>query len=156
MTFHALKSFRETSKNLRKVRVVVFQTKMTEEFLKTQAIQAAPQDMLRWESDPTSDDTMSENTRVEKQTKDSAAKSSSTTELSVKIYVTGKDKESVLTAVDALKKGFFEACTTEKVENEAVSKLSQKQIDFLRRKAKERDVKLEIEVNKNRIMVLGE
>ena len=135
------------------MRVVVFQIKMTEEFLKTQAIQEV-QDMLQWESDSTSDDIMSEKTRVEKQTKDSAAKSSSTTEFSVKIYVTGKDKESVLTAVDAFKKGFFEACTTEKVENEAVSKLSQKQIDFLIRKAKEHDVKLEID--KNRIMVLGE
>ena len=46
VTFQALKSFRETSKNLRKVRVVVFQTKMTEELLKTQAIQVV-QDMLR-------------------------------------------------------------------------------------------------------------
>ena len=155
VTFQALKSFRETSKNLRKVRVVVFQIKMTEEFLKTKAMQEV-QDMPQWESDSTSGDTMSEKTRVEKRTKDSTAKSSSTTELSVKIYVTGKDKESVLTAVDALKKGFVEACTTEKVENEAVSKLSQKQIDFLIRKAKERDVKLEIEVNKNYIMVLGE
>ena len=69
---------------------------------------------------------------------------------------TGKDKASVGKAVDSLKKGFSEACTTQKVENETISKLSDKQFATLQRKAKDRDVRLEIEADVDRIAVRGE
>ena len=74
----------------------------------------------------------------------------------VRIFVMGKDKLSVGKAVESLKKGFSEACTTEKVESDVISELSQKQIDNLKRKADERDVKLVVEADVDRISVRGE
>ena len=67
----------------------------------------------------------------------------------------GKDKVSAGKAVESLKKGFSDACTTEEVEDEIVSQLSDKQKDILRKKAKDRDVKLEIEDDVDRIVVRG-
>ena len=127
VTFQALNSFSVSCKNVRKVRVVVFQAQMMQDFLKEQAVQ----DVNKQENDFSYDQT-------------------------VKIYVTGKNKASVGKAMDALKKGFSEACTTQKVENETVSKLSCRQIDTLRRNAKDRDVRLEIEADVDRIVVRGE
>ena len=72
------------------------------------------------------------------------------------IFVTGKDKTSVEKAVDSLKKGFSEACTTQNVENDTVSQLSHKQIDTLKKKAIDRDVILEIEAAVDRIVVRGD
>ena len=130
VTFQALNSFSEICKNVRKVRVVVYQAQMMQDFLQEQKRQAV-QDVNKQESDSSYDQT-------------------------VKIYVTGKNKASVSKAMDTLKKGFSEACTTQKVDNETVSKLSHEQIDTLRGKAKDRDVRLEIEADVDRIAVRGE
>ena len=73
----------------------------------------------------------------------------------VHICVLGK-KTGVEKAVESLKKGFSEACTTQNVTNEAISQLSRKQIDSLRRKAEDRDVKLEVEADANCIVVQGQ
>lgn len=75
---------------------------------------------------------------------------------SLNICVAGPSATSVEKAVDALKLGFSEACTTQKVENESISQLSQKQIDFLRKKANTRDVRLDVEIEVDRIVVRGE
>ena len=75
---------------------------------------------------------------------------------SVKLFVTGKDKISVEKAVESLKKGFCEACTTQKVEKNTVSQLSHKQIDTLKEKAIDRDVRLEIETAVGLIVVRGD
>ena len=136
------------------MRVVVFQAQMVQEFLLAQQRQAV-QDMDEQESDSTADDEVAERPRIARQRKNTTANSSSTSDHSVKILVVGKDKGSVGKAVGALKKRFSDACVTQKVENETVSKLSPKQINNLRRKAKERDVKLEIEVDVDRIVVKG-
>ena len=72
------------------------------------------------------------------------------------ICVAGPSATSVERAVDAFKLGFSEACTTQKVENESVSQLSQKQIDFRRKKANDRDVRLDVEVESDCIVVRGE
>ena len=136
------------------MRVVVFQAQMVQEFLLAQQRQAM-QDMDEQESDSTADDEVAERPRIARQRKNTTANSSSTADHSVKILVVGKDKGSVGKAVGALKKRFSDACVTQKVENETVSKLSPKQINNLRRKAKERDVKLEIEVDVDRIVVKG-
>ena len=154
VTFQALSSLRRSCQNLRNVRVVVFQTQMVQEFLLAQQRQAM-QDMDEQESDSTADDEVAERPRIARQRKNTTANSSSTADHSVKILVVGKDKGSVGKAVGALKKRFSDACVTQKVENETVSKLSPKQISNLRRKAKERDVKLEIEVDVDRIVVKG-
>ena len=136
------------------MRVVVFQAQMVQEFLLAQQRQAM-QDMDEQESDSTADDEVAERPRIANQRKNTATNSSSTSDHSVKILVVGKDRGSVGKAVGALKKRFPEACTTQKVENETVSKLSPKQINNLRRKAKELDVKLEIEGDVDRIVVKG-
>ena len=154
ITFQAISSLREKCQNLRNVRVVVFQAQMVQEFLLAQHRQAM-QDMDKRESDYTSDDEVAEQPKVARQRRNTETNSSLTGDHSVKILVVGKDKGSVGKAVGALKKGFSEACTTQKVENETVSKLSPKQINNLRRKAKELDVKLEIEVDVDRVVVKG-
>ena len=111
--------------------------------------------MDKRESDYTADGDVAEQPRIARQRRNTATTLSSIGDHSVKIFVVGKDKESVSKAVDALKKRFSESCTTQKVENETVSKLSPKQVNTLRKKAKERDVRLEIEVDVDRIVVKG-
>ena len=77
-------------------------------------------------------------------------------ELSVRISVLGKKNAGVDKAVESLKRGFSEACLTDRVENEVVSQFSHKQIVRLRRKAEDRDVKLEVEADVDRIVVRGQ
>ena len=153
VTFQALSSLR-SCQSLRNVRVVVFQAHMVQEFLLAQQRQAM-QDMDKRESDYTADGEVAEQPRIARQRRNTATTLSSIGDRSVKIFVVGKDKGSVSKAVDALKKRFSESCTTQKVENETVSKLSPKQVNTLRKKAKERDVRLEIEVDVDRIVVKG-
>ena len=77
-------------------------------------------------------------------------------ELPVRISVLGRKSAGVDKAMESLKRGFSEACITEKVENEVVSQLSHKQIVRLRRKAEDRDVKLEVEADVDRIVLRGQ
>ena len=154
VTFQALSSLRGSCQNLRNVRVVIFQAQMVQEFLLAQQRQAM-QDMDKRESDYTVNDEVAEQSRIARQRRNTATTLISIGDHSVKIFVVGKDKGSVSKAVDALKKRFSESCTTQKVENETVSKLSPKQVNTLRKKAKERDVRLEIEVDVDRIVVKG-
>ena len=154
VTFQALSSLRGSCQNLRNVRVVIFQAQMVQEFLLAQQRQAV-QDMDKRESDYTVNDEVAEQSRIARQRRNTATTLISIGDHSVKIFVVGKDKGSVSKAVDALKKRFSESCTTQKVENETVSKLSPKQVNTLRKKAKERDVRLEIEVDVDRIVVKG-
>ena len=150
ITFQALNNFRRNCKSVRKVRVVVFQARMMKDFLQVKQNQAGVQVV----DDPGSDSS-SEETVAAQPTK-RRRMSSVTNDPSVKIFVTGKDKASVGKAVESLKKGFSEACTTQKVENDSVSQLSQKQIGTLKKKAIGRDVRLEIEATVDRIVVRGD
>ena len=77
-------------------------------------------------------------------------------ELSVRISLLGKKTAGVDKAIELLKRSFSEAYTTDKVENEVVSQLSDNQIVKLRKKADNRDVKLEIEADVDRIVVRGQ
>ena len=77
-------------------------------------------------------------------------------ELSVRFSVLGKTNAGVDKAVESLKRGISEACFTDRVEDEVVSQLSRKQIVRLRRKAEDRDVKLEVEAYVDRIVVRGQ
>ena len=147
LTFKALNAFVARCKNIKKIRVVVLQAPMMQEFLQEQKKQ-----LVRGiEEDSDSEDAVVKQTR--RRGRRQAPGQSN--EHSVIISVIGKDKVSVGKAVESLKKGFSDACTTEKVENETVSQLSDKQKDILRKKAKDRDVKLEIEDDVDRIVVRG-
>ena len=83
-------------------------------------------------------------------------KHSASQEFIVQICVLGKKTADVEKAVESLRKGFSEACATEKVEHKVVSQLSHKQIVSLRRKAEDRDVKLVVEAYVDRIVVQGQ
>ena len=150
ITFQALNNFRVSCKSVRKVRVVVFLTPMMQEFLQAQQSQAGEQVVDDQGSDSPSEEA------VAAQATKPRRMSSATNGPSVKMFVTGKDKTSVGKAVDSLKKGFSEACITQKVENDAVSQLSHKQIGTLKKKAIDRDVRLEIQATVDRIVLRGD
>ena len=132
LTFKALNAFSARCKNIQKVRVVVLQASMMQDFLQEQ-------------KQPVKD--------IEEDSDSENAALSQSDEYSVTISVIGKDNVSVEKAAESLKRGFSDACTMEKVESDVVSQLSDKQKDILRKKAKDCDVKLEIE--DHRIVVLG-
>ena len=132
LTFKALNAFSAHCKNIQKVRVVVLQASMMQDFLQEQ--KQSVKDI--------EEDSDSENAAL-----------SQSDEYSVTISVIGKDNVSVEKAAESLKRGFSDACTMEKVESDVVSQLSDKQKDILRKKAKDCDVKLEIE--DHRIVVRG-
>ena len=146
LTFKALNAFSARCKNIQKVRVVVFQASMMQEFLQEQK-----QPVQDIEEDSDSENAAARQTRR----RGRRQAPSQSDEHSVTISVIGKDKVSVGKAVESLKKGFSDACTMEKVESEIVSQLSDKQKDTLRKKAKDRDVKLVIEDDVDRIVVHG-
>ena len=150
IAFQALKNFSGSCKSVRKVRVVVFQAQMVQEFLQEQ--QGNPmQDLDEEESCSSSDEIDTDEPRMRVSPKQQA-----NLDHSVRICVIGKKKAVVDKAVESLKKGFSEACTTEKVENEVIRQLSHKQIVSLRRKAEDRDVKLVVEADVDRIVVRGQ
>ena len=151
ITFQALNNFSGSCKSVRIVRVVVFQAPMMQEFLQEQQRDSV-QDVDEDESGSSSDEIDAGQPRVRVRSPIQQA----SLDHSVRICVIGKKKAGVEKAVDSLKKGFFEACTTEKVENEVISQLSHKQIVSLRRKAEDRDVKLVVEADVDRIVVRGQ
>ena len=151
VTFQALNNFSGSCKSVRKVRVVVFQAQMMQEFLQEQ--QGEPiEDLGEEESDSSSDEADASQPRMRVR---SPIKQTSL-DHSVRICVIGNKKAGVGKAVESLKKGFSEACTTQKVESEVISQLSHKQIVDLRRKAEGRDVKLVVEADVKRIVVRGQ
>ena len=146
LTFKALNAFSARCKNIQKVRVVVFQASMMQEFLQEQK-----QPVQDIEEDSDSENAAARQTR-RRGHRQALGQSD---EYSVRISVIGKDKVGVGKAVESLEKGFSDACTIKEVECDVVSQLSDKQKDILRKKAKDRDVKLEIEDDVDRIVVRG-
>ena len=147
LTFKALNAFSSRCKSIQKIRVVVFQASIMQEFLQEQK----KQPVQGIEEDSDSEDAIARQTR--RRGRRQAPGQSN--EHSVRVSVISKDKVSVGKAVESLKKGFSDACTTEKVESDVVSQLSDRQKDILRKKAKNRDVKLEIEDDVDRFVVRG-
>ena len=147
LTFKALNAFSARCKSIKKIRVVVFQASIMQEFLQEQK----KQPVQGIEEDSDSEDAIARQTR--RRGRRQAPGQSN--EHSVRVSVISKDKVSVGKAVESLKKGFSDACTTEKVESDVVSQLSDRQKDILRKKAKNRDVKLEIEDDVDRFVVRG-
>ncbi len=128
MTFQALNNFSSSCKRVRKVRVVVFHAQMLQELLQEQ--QRQPMQVLQ-------DVDEEENG-------------------SVSVCVIGKNTARGGKAVEYLKKVFSEAYTMQQVESNVISELSYKQINSLRRKAEDCDVKLEVEAAVDRIAVRGQ
>ena len=147
VTFKALDSFSKSCKNVRHLRIVVFQAQMVSDFL---------QERQRAVVHNTNEQQTDFFCKAVKLTRNSETNLSSTGDYSVKLFVTGKDKGSVSKAVESLKKGFSKACTTQKIKNETFRKLTRKQINMLRRKAQQRDVRLEIEDDVDCIVVRGD
>ena len=159
ITFQAMNNFRRNCKSVRKVRVVIFQAPMTQAFLLAQQSQAGIEVVDGPGSGSSS--VLSSTSSCSKETLGAQPKKrrsmlSVTNEHSVKIFLTGRDKISVGKAVESLKEGFSEACTTQKVGNNTVRKLSDKQIGTLKKIAIERDVTLENDVAVDRIVVQGD
>ena len=150
ITFQALKKFSGICKSVRKVRVVVFQAQMMQEFLQEQ--QRNPMQYLQGEErDSSLDEKHAGQPRMRV-----SPKPQTSIDHSARIFVIGKEKAVVEKAVESLKKGFSEACTTEKVEHKVISQLSHKQIVNLSRRAEDRDVKLVVEAAVDRIVVRGQ
>ena len=151
ITFQALDKFRLGCQSVNKVRVVVFKASMMQEFLQAQQSYVA-----RKSNDKFKSDSSTKHTVVTQSRKHDRRLSVRKADPSLNICVVGPSATTVERAVDALKLGFAKACTTQNVENESISQLSQKQIDFLREKANARDVRLDVEVEVDRIVVRGE
>ena len=151
VTFQALDNFSQRCQSVNKVRVVVFKASMMQEFLQAQQSYAARKPSVKLKSE-----SPLKHTVVPQSRQHDRRLSVTKADPSVNIFVAGPSATSVEKAVDALKLGFSEACTTQKVENESVSQLSQRQIEFLRKKANARDVRLDVEVEVDRIVVRGE
>ena len=79
-----------------------------------------------------------------------------TTVRSIEFRIFGKSKDSVDRAQAVLTKGLSEACSTQKVENEAVSKLSDRQCKLLTKKARELDVTIKFDTRMQRVVVRGD
>ena len=151
VTFQALNNFSGSCKSVRKVRVVVFQAQMMQEFLQEQK-RNSMHDLDEEESDSSSDEADASPPRMRVR----SAIQQTSLDHSVRICIIGNKKAGVEKAVESLKKGFSEACTTQTVENEVISHLSHKQIVDLRRKAEDSDVKLVVEADVKRIVVRGQ
>ena len=153
-TFQALNNFNGSCKSVRKVRVVVFQAQMMQEFLQEhqRSSMTSMQDVDEEESDSSSDEIDADKPRMRVRSPIPQASA----DYSVRICVIGNKKAVVEKAVESLKKGFSEACTTDKVESEVIRQLSHKQIDSLKRKAEDRDVKLKVEADVDRISLRGQ
>ena len=151
VTFQALNNFSDSCKSVRKVRVVVFQAQMMQEFLQGQRRKPI-QDLDEEESDSSSDETDADQPGMRVRSPIPLASLNH----SVRIFVIGKRKAGVEKAVESLKKGFSEACTSNKVENEVISQLSYRQIVGLKRKAEDLDVQLEVEAHVDRISLRGQ
>ena len=149
VTFQALNVFSRRCKNIRKVRVVVYDPFMMQEFLHEQQSQAI-QDVE--EQDSNSEDTVNtQPTRSERREAQNPGY-----KLLVSISIVGKDRSSLKEAQKFLEKGFSEALKTENINSDVIRQLSQEQIAVLKRKADDRDIRLIVVAFVNRIAVQGE
>ena len=153
VTFQALKNVLGSCVNLCHVRVVLYQKKLMEAFLKEhklmqqeetkQLVSSSPP--VKTEEPPTKKPRIAQDAGPDPNNKDK-----------IKINVSGPSKAAVKRATDTLKKGLADAFTTQKVQHKDVSQLSKTQINTLKKCAQTLDVKLEINKSTNVILVQGE
>ena len=159
LTFQALDKFCPTSQNVRQVNVVIFQPGMLQTFTQEQqkraeALVAPPSP---WPVPlPQSVFLKRPKRRGGGGGRHSPPGSASKNDQRVTFCVLGKDEERTKKAIDALKKGLSEACTTQKVEEKAVRLLTEKQMSLLQKRAMSLDVHIEVEAKVNRVVVRGD
>ncbi len=160
LTFQALSNVRGNCSNLSRIRIVIYQRDMLGAF--TQEYQRVMQ-LAGQNSNVPAPAAKTATTKKTKSTRKVLAKKrkrppvgSSQSESTVNISVTAANERVVKSALESLKTGFSEACTSQEISNECVSQLSDRQVSVLLQKSKERDVELKIETAVNRLEVRGD
>ena len=158
LTFQALSSVRGSCSSLSRIRIVIYQQDMLGAF--TQEHQRVMKFQTRHSpvGAPTAATAKAKSAKkvLGKRKKKQPSVTSSGSQSTVHIFVTGANEITVSNALESLNTGFSEACTSQVISNECVSQLSDKQVSFLLQNSKKRDVDLKLEPAKNRIEVRGD
>ena len=158
LTFQALRSVRGSCASFPRIRIVIYQQDMlgafTQEHQRVMQLQK-PDLPDSANTAPTGKPKLAKKFSGKK-TKKRPSVTLSSSEWTVHIIVTGTNEIAVSGALESLKTGFSEACTSQKISNECVSQPSDKQVTFLLQNSKMRDVELKIEPSRNRLEVRGE
>lgn len=160
LTFQALNNVRGNCSNLSRIRIVIYQHDMLGAFAQEhqRVMQLARQDstvLAPAATTATTGKTKSTRKVPAKKRKRSPVRSSRR-ESTVHVSVTAANERIAKSALESLKTGFSEACTSQEISNECVSQLSDKQVSVLLQKSKERDVELKIKTAVNRLEVRGD
>ena len=141
----AVNNFRNQSpQNIRHIRIVIFQSQMVGVFQQEQQRLGLDTSMVPM---PTTGSWPQQRDKVAKQVIRHSG--------SARLHICGRDKLSVDKIIKALQKTFSDALTKQKVEDDAVNFLSERQVKKLEKKATELDVDIEIEPRVSRIVVSG-
>ncbi|KAK3739754.1 hypothetical protein QZH41_013603 [Actinostola sp. cb2023] len=149
-TFQAFVTVCPQLQNLRQIRIVIYQQQMVPTFQQVQ------------QQYEVSSSSSSKRTVHGKSPRTVHGKSpplltkTSTTTTSMQFHVYGKSSDSVASAETSLIKGFSQACKTQKVEDENVPKLSERQLNALTMKANKLDVTIKFDVRIHRVVVRGD
>jgi len=149
VTFKALRNVLESSTNLRKVRIVLYQASLIQAFLNEKALMEQ-----RANKQPASC-SVDEPPRKKIKTEQDGQPDPKNKDKIV-IHVAGPSKAGVKRATDTLMKGISEAFTSQTIKQQTVTQLSKKQVKDLKKSAKTLDVKLEIYSSVNHVVVHGE
>lgn len=158
LTFQALRSVRGSCSNFSRIRIVIYQQDMLGAFTQEhqRVMQLQDQDLpFPVPTAPTAKPKLTKKVSGKKKIKRPSVTSSGS-ESTVHIFVTGANERTVSSALKSLKTGFSDACTSQVISNECVSQLSDKQVTFLLQNSKKQDVELKIEPATNRIEVRGD
>jgi len=159
LTFQALRSVGGSCESFSRIRIVIYQQDMLDAFTQEheRVIQSLKQDSpVGKPIVPAAKPLSVKKVLGKKKKKKRPSVTSSGSESTVHFFVTGENEITVSSALDSLKKGFSEACTSQVISNECVSQLSDKQVSRLLQNSNRRDVELKLERLKNRIKVRGE
>ena len=158
LTFQALRNVRGSCANFSRIKIVIYLQDMLVAFTQEhqRVMQFQNQDLaVSTPTTPIAKPKLAKKVLAIKKKKRPSVTSSSS-ESTVHIFVSGANEIAVSSALETMKTGFSEACTTQVISNECVSQLSDRQLTFLVQNSKKRDVQLKIEPPKNRIEVHGE
>ena len=135
IVFQALKSFDRGCVNINKVRIVLFQSNMIQDF---------KQEQRRQENLGL----LPDSSRISRAGKQSSR-------LIVKVWITSGNETSVTKVKDEIKEVFSKACVTENVNNEGIGSLSKMQISHLESEAHKADMELSVNDRLKCISVRG-
>ena len=159
LTFQALRSVRGSCSNFSRVKIVIYQQDMLGAFIQEhQRVMQLDKQVspVGASTIPSAKPKLAKKAIGKKTKKKRPSVTSSGSESTVNIFVTGANEITVSSALEYLKTGFSEACTSQEISNECVGQLSDKQVTFLLQNSKKRDIELKFKSAKNRIEVRGE